>query len=149
MLYSISLGANELSVICCMRTLLYLLKLVKNKYPNVLLHKHVDTSMIWHKNLNIRNTFMLFILWFYSPFPGMASPNWSSKTMVLNGVGLSTPFLLPNIGPAFYTGFTPIEGMAHVWRAPLPFIVGQTLSDPYAEVCQAWVSLLVVAVLLA
>jgi len=31
----------------------------------------------------------------------------------------------------------------------MPFIVGQTSSDPCAEACQAWVSLLVVAVLLA
>jgi len=38
MLCSISLGANELSVICWMRTLLYLSNLVKNKYQNLLLH---------------------------------------------------------------------------------------------------------------
>ena len=46
MLYSISLGANELSVICWMRTVLYLLKLVKNKHQNVLLHEHVDISVM-------------------------------------------------------------------------------------------------------
>jgi len=27
----------------------------------------------------------------------MASHNWSSKTIVVNGVGLSMPFLLPNV----------------------------------------------------
>jgi hypothetical protein len=46
MLCCISLGANELSVMCWMRTLLYILKLVKNKYQNVLLHENVDISMM-------------------------------------------------------------------------------------------------------
>lgn len=46
MLCSVRLGTDDLSVVCWIRTLLYVLKLVKNKYQNVLLHKVVDTSMM-------------------------------------------------------------------------------------------------------
>jgi hypothetical protein len=48
-------------------------------------------------------------------FQAMAFPNWSSKTMVLNGWGVVNSIATPQHGgPAFYTGFTTVEGMAHV-----------------------------------